>query len=296
MSVMKGFSGTAVSLTFGFCLLFFGRQTVAASPDGGCIPVRPLSEESLAFKSGEHLKFTMHYQWGMINSDVGWATVDLDAVRLNTEEAFKCTVSGRTSKWYDLFFKVRENFCSWFTRDGLRPLRFTRDTYEGKYVAKNTYEYMWNAAEPYIDADIYSSSSGSRRMHLPLNACTYDLPALFFLARNMDFDNVEPGVRHPMTFAIDDDIYNVYFILIGREVKKVPGIGSVRTIKFAAKLLAGEVFTGEQDMMIWVTDDENRIPVLFEAPILVGTASGRLAEYSGLKYPFSALENKKNGK
>lgn len=295
MSPMDKFSGIVVLAAFAFCLFIAGRQDVAAEP-GSCIPVRTLAEDSLAFRSGEHLKFTMHYQWGMINSDVGWATVDLGTEVLDGENVFRCTVFGRTSKWYDIFFKVRENFCSWFTRDGLRPLKFTRDTYEGKYVAKNTYGYMWNAAEPYIDADIYSSSSGSRRMHLPLNACTYDLPALFFLARNMDFDNVEPGVRHPMTFAIDDDIYNVYFILVGREVRKVAGIGSVRTIKFAAKLLAGEVFTGEQDMMIWVTDDENRIPVLFEAPILVGTASGRLSEYSGLKYPFSALENKKNGK
>lgn len=95
-----------------------------------------------------------------------------------------------------------------------------------------------------------------------------------------------------MTFAIDDDIYNVYFILHGRETRKIKGLGTVRTIKFAAKLLAGEVFTGEEDMMIWVTDDDNRIPVWFEAPIMVGTASGRLAEYSGLKYPFSSLTNK----
>ena len=64
---------------------------------------------------------------------------------------------------------------------------------------------------------------------------------------------------------------------------------TVQTIRFAAKLLAGEVFTGEEDMIIWVTDDDNRIPVYFEAPILVGTASGRLAEYSGLRHPFDSL-------
>ena len=52
------------------------------------------------------------------------------------------------------------------------------------------------------------------------------------------------------------------------------------------------VFTGEEDMLIWVTDDDNRIPVCFEAPILVGTASGRLAGYSGLKHPFTALVKK----
>ncbi len=259
---------------------------------GGCIPVLSLSEDNLAYKAGEYLKFTVHYSWGAINSDVGWATVNLDTLRLDGRKVFHCSVFGRTVRWYDLLFKVREDFQSWFTAEGIRPVKFTRNTNEGRYTATNTYHYMWNAAEPYIAADVYSSSSGQRNVNMPLNACTYDLPALFFLARNMDFDSVVPGKRYPMTFAIDDDIYNVYFILHGRETRKIKGLGTVRTIKFAAKLLAGEVFTGEEDMMIWVTDDDNRIPVWFEAPIMVGTASGRLAEYSGLKYPFSSLTNK----
>ena len=105
----------------------------------------------------------------------------------------------------------------------------------------------------------------------------------------MDFDAVEPGKRYPMTFAIDDDVYNVYFILHGRETIKVKGLGTVRTIKFAAKLLEGEVFKGEEDMLIWVTDDENRLPVCFEAPLIVGVASGRMTDCSGLKHPFAAL-------
>ena len=80
---------------------------------------------------------------------------------------------------------------------------------------------------------------------------------------------------------------------LSEETRKIKGLGTVKTIKFAAKLLAGEVFTGEEDMIIWISDDDNRIPLMFEAPILVGTASGRLAEYSGLKHPFTALVSKR---
>ena len=108
----------------------------------------------------------------------------------------------------------------------------------------------------------------------------------------MDFDIIEPGVKHPMTFAIDDEIFNVYFILYGRETIKVKGLGRVNTIKFGAKLLEGEVFKGETDMLIWVSDDDNRLPVYFEAPLLVGTARGRMDSWSGLKYPFTALIEK----
>lgn len=258
-----------------------------------CVPVRTSGGDSLAFGAGEKLTFTVHYKWGAVNSDVGTGTVSLDTVRFNGEKAFRCTVYGKTSRIYDLFFKVREDFRSWFTCDGLRPLKFTRDTQEGSYRARNTYLYDWNGDDPHIDADVYSTSSGERSLEMPLTPCTYDLPALFFFARNMDMDNVEVGKRYPMTFAIDDDIYNVYFIMLGRETKKVKGLGNVRTVKFAAKLLAGEVFNGEEDMIIWISDDDNRVPVYFEAPILVGTASGRLSAYEGLKHPFSSLSGQK---
>ena len=53
---------------------------------------------------------------------------------------------------------------------------------------------------------------------------------MFFLARNMDIDNIVPGKKYPMTFAIDDDVYNVYFILYGRETIKVKGLGTVKHI------------------------------------------------------------------
>lgn len=278
---------------------FFAMTAVRAqenpvSEETACVPVRNISYDKLAFQAGEKMSFVMHYEWGMINSDVGSATVELDTLTFNGQKAFNCKVQGKTTKLYDLFFKIREDFRSWFTIDGLKPLKFTRDTYEGRYRAQNTYLYDWSSSEPHIDADVFTSSSGQRSLELPLTRCTFDLPSLFFFARNMDIDAVVPGKRYPMTFAIDDDIYNVYFILYGKETIKVKGLGTVRTIKFAAKLLAGEVFTGEEDMMIWISDDENRLPVYFEAPILVGTASGRMTGYDGLKHPFVSLISDKD--
>lgn len=278
------------------CTWLIGSQLHAqensVSDSTSCVPVTSVREDSLVFQGGERMQFVMHYKWGAINSDVGHATVSLDTLVIDGQDAFCCKVYGYTTRLFDIFFKVREDFRSWFTRDGLRPLKFTRDTQEGGYRAQNTYIYNWDAPVPYIDADVYSTSSGQRNLEIPLTPCTFDLPALFFFARNMDFDKVAPDMKYPMTFAIDDDVYNVYFILRGRETIKVKGLGTVKTIKFAAKLLEGGVFKGDEDMSIWISDDMNRLPVYFEAPILVGTASGRMVGYEGLKYPFEALVTK----
>lgn len=257
-----------------------------------CVPVMSTAEDSLVFQAGEKLEFALQYNWGALYTDVGYATVILDSLTFNGEEAFQLSAYGKTVKFFDWVFKVREDFKSWFTRDGLKPLKFTRDTYEGGYVAKNTYLYDWTLDEPLIHADVYSSKRGQRSLDLPLTPCTFDLPSLFYFARNMNFDVVETGRRYPMTFAIDDEVFNVYFILHGRETVKVKDIGEVKVIKFGAKLLEGEVFKGEEDMIIYISDDMNRLPVFFEAPLLVGRATGRLIGWHGLKYPFSSIITK----
>ncbi len=257
----------------------------------GCIPVGSLASGDLAFRGGEKLSFVMHYRWGMINSDVGRASITLTEDDWNGIPALHCEVSGQTTRLFDLFFKVREDFNSWFTRDGLRPLHFTRNSLEGSYRATNYYVY--DPGRSVIIAEAWSTSRGQRNVELPWDACTYDLPSLFFLARNMDFNAVTPEVRYPMTFAIDDEVFNVHFILYGPETIDVPGLGRVATVRFGARLLAGEVFKSETDMTLYISDDENRLPVYFEAPLLVGKASGRLVSWEGLAHPFTSLEKKR---
>jgi hypothetical protein len=42
-------------------------------------------------------------------------------------------------------------------------------------------------------------------------------------------------------------------------------------------------------MTIWVTDDNNRVPVRAEAEILVGSVKMDLVKYSGLQHPVALL-------
>ncbi|MCQ2146880.1 MAG: DUF3108 domain-containing protein, partial [Bacteroidales bacterium] len=215
--------------------------------------------------------------------------VRLDTLAYNGKEAFHCRVYGRTARFYDVFFKVREDFQAWFTRDGLQPLKFTRYTNEGNYECRNDYRFVRNSSDPHIAADLYSSKRGNRVETIPLSNCTFDLLSLFFNARNMDMTKVKEGVPYPMTFAIDDDVFNVFFTYKGKEVKKVKKLGSVRCMKFSFTLIAGEIFTGESDMFVWISDDDNRIPIQFETDIQIGKVSGYVEAYDGLKHPFKSL-------
>jgi len=42
-------------------------------------------------------------------------------------------------------------------------------------------------------------------------------------------------------------------------------------------------------VLVWVTDDENRIPVYIEAKILVGTVKAYLKDVKGVRNPLTSL-------
>ncbi len=54
-------------------------------------------------------------------------------------------------------------------------------------------------------------------------------------------------------------------------------------------LLKEGVFNGGEKMTIWITDDQNHIPVRIESPISVGAIKIDLVQYENLKYSITAL-------
>ncbi|MCY7327202.1 MAG: DUF3108 domain-containing protein, partial [Saprospiraceae bacterium] len=64
------------------------------------------------------------------------------------------------------------------------------------------------------------------------------------------------------------------------------------TLKFQPDVIAGNVFKEGEGMSVWVSDDQNRIPLLIESPVSVGSVKMVLKEYWGLKYDFTAKDGK----
>ena len=164
-------------------------------------------------------------------------------------------------------------------------MKFTRDCREGGYWCKNLYSYK----SDHIDALINNSRKGEFTVSLPRDECTYDIATMLFLIRNMDASKLKAGGRYPMTYACDHHIRNIYFRYYGVEDKKIPGKGTIRCHKFGFEMPKGETFDGESDLFCWITDDGNRIPVYFVAPLKIGQVRGRLYDASGLKHPFTSI-------
>ena len=263
--------------------------TAIASGPGGCLPSSKGS--SLPFGHGENLQYALSFNLRSVATDVARASMVVDTLTFNGKKAFHVRMQGRTATFFEIFYKVREDFQSWFTCDGLKPLKFIRDTHEGNYYAYNLYHY--NPREGVINAALDNKKHGRSIIELPLGPCTYDLPALLYYCRNMDISTLVPEKGNTLSFAIDDDVYSITLTFKGRETKSIKGLGNVKCMKFGCSVVKGEMFDGSEDALLWISDDDNRIPVYFYAPMRVGGVSGRLSSYSGLAHEFTSLVKKK---
>lgn len=244
---------------------------------------------SRTFKPGEEISFSLLFKWGAVNTEVGQARLRVDSTTFRGAPAYHSVLQVKSAPFFDVFFKMREKFQGWMAPSDLRPLKFIRDTHEGNYEAKNLYYYDWDRMV--IHADISSSSAGPKTLDIPLRDCVYDIGSILYYARSMDVSQLRKGQSYPLTFAIDDDVYDVRLTYRGKEVIKARKLGKVRCMVFSCSVVKGQMFSGDEDFLLWISDDGNRLPVGFVCPLKVGSVRGWLrTDYKNLKYDFSSLQ------
>ena len=272
--------------------LLLGLGLSAFAQGSKCLPSRTDGVDP--WVSGEKIVFNISYNWHAVQTDVAKGTLTMKQEPLNGETVWHTSMGMQTAPFFDVFFKIREKFDSWFALKGVEPRKFYRDTREGDYHAINDYVYDRKAGV--IHANLEYWDKDKETLDIPYGDCTYDVTALFYFARRMDFQNMKAGTAQRISIAIDKDIFQVRLTYRGKENKYVRGIGTIAAHKVGISLNKGNVFEGNEDAILWFSDDDNRIPVAFMAPLKVGAMNGRLASYSGLAHDFTALISTKRVK
>mgnify|MGYP001380912904 FL=1 len=86
-------------------------------------------------------------------------------------------------------------------------------------------------------------------------------------------------------------MYPFYVKYVGKDDVKV-GLGKYKCIKFIPVVQEGRVFKSEDDLEIWVTDDDAKVPVLVKANLFVGSAKAELVDYKNVKTILPKVEEK----
>jgi hypothetical protein len=288
------FIKTAIAVSAG---LMLAVSVCFAQSDGSGIP----------FKDGESFSYVLHYKWGVINANIAQISTTLRAVDFNGEKCFHYYCSGTTFKVWDSFFKVRDIFEAKFTADDVSPRYFHRDVNEGNYRATNVFSYDDVSKKVKIHVTKNSDYRLDSTLYLG-GGQIYDILSMLGHLRAVDMKNIIAGHPVTLTMAMDRNMMDVSFRFIQRETVKVDGLGKFKAVKVGASVIphkdhfkgensnsqfdvasnANQVFKGKDDIIIWVSDDDNMVPLLFRSPVSVGSVNGTLTRMSNQKYPVTS--------
>jgi hypothetical protein len=168
--------------------------------------------------------------------------------------------------------KVEDRFESYLDKEALLPWKFVRRTHEGSYIKHD---------DVYFDYDKMTATS--RQMERSIPGDLQDMVSAFYYMRTLDFDTAEAGDEYHIQFYLDDSLYNSRIVFLGRE-KVETELGVFPCLKFKPQVATGEVFTEQYPMVLWITDDKNKILVLGKSGVYVGSVTVELVKFSGLKH------------
>jgi hypothetical protein len=243
-------------------------------------------ENVKAFKPGEKITYFAYYNWGFIWIHAGDVQFTVNQSSLQNRKTYLFEATGNSLKSYDWMYKVREKFQSQVDMETFNPVWFERNSSEGSYKAYENYIFSNPAGKIY--SKVENSKKPFKKDSLKATACTFDVLSLVYYSRTINFDKYKPKEKIPLKSIIDNEVCSLYLRYLGRETIKTRDGRKFKCIKFSAMLVEGTIFKGGEDMFIWITDDDNRIPVLVEAKILIGSVKAYINTIEGASHELKA--------
>lgn len=242
--------------------------------------------ENNTFQSGEEIVYKLYYNWNFV-----WLSAGEVVFRVkDIGQEYHISARGRTYPSYEWFFKVRDNYDSYVDKETLLPNMHIKDIQEGGYSRYDRTVFKQKAGQAVSLRG--KDRETAEEKTIPLDGCMHDVLSIVYYCRNIRFDDVRPGQQIPIKIFMDREIYPLKVKYTGRQDDvKIKGMGRYRTHTFSPQLIAGEVFKEGDEMTVWVSDDRNRIPLMIESPVSVGSIKAVLKSYRGLKYDFAAKIN-----
>jgi hypothetical protein len=199
----------------------------------------------------------------------GKATLIAQNEKLNKRQTIHYHMRGRTTGLVDKIFEVNDVYESWVDPETYLPVKSVRTVKEQKYRFYD--EVLYN----HVNDSLFSLKSG--RIKVPANV--NDLVSVFFYIRqNQYFEALLAGKSFKIPVYHGDELFMMELEYIGIETIDTK-IGRKECYVVSPKVPKGKLLKGSDDLKIYITKDENRLPIYAEFELVLGALKCELDSY-----------------
>lgn len=240
-----------------------------------------------AFKEGETAIYNIYYNLGFVWIHAGDAKFSVKSVKEDGKDLFYLELAGYTVRSFDNFYCIRDTFHVTVTKDDLVPYNYREVKHEDTYFCDRRYHYDFSQT-PKVYCN-FNRRGVKTKDTLSIESSVFDLLTACYRFRSLDMSQVKQGDSFPFCMLYDKDVYKLGLTYKGKENIKLKNKSKYNALKFMPKLITGDLFKNEDDMIIYVSDDENHVPLYIETKIKVGSVKVMLQSIENTKYPFSSI-------
>ncbi|WP_425075147.1 DUF3108 domain-containing protein [Psychroserpens sp. S379A] len=240
--------------------------------------------QNTSIGTSEKLTFSASYTMSGLLTELAEVTMETNTVKTSksTLLRLKCTAA-TYSKW-DNFFKIRDLYESYVSLKSLTPYLYKRDINEGGYEKFMQYKFKHktNTVESVKRKKRSDGTTWEEIKKIKIGASTKDLVSTIYNIRNLDIHKAKPGDSEVFTIVFDNKEFSINVKYISKETIET-NIGKKECYKLAISVNNSDVLKGNNDNLLWLTADKNKIPVYAKFKIAVGSGELKIKSATGLK-------------
>ncbi len=231
-----------------------GLTASVRAPAPGQREILPASRRP--FRPGEMLKFSVEY--GPIHA--GYAYLEVPETRdWEGHAVYHLLARAESNNFFSKIYKVRNRIDSYWDTTGHFSRRYAEDRHEGPHRFKD---------EIVFDSERHEARYGDGQS-FPIPPQVQDALSSFYFTR---FQALPLGGTILFDYHASRKSAPMLVRVLGRDRIETP-VGRFNCVAIEPVLNAGGIFKNTGRLVIWITDDERRMPVLLKSKVTIGSIS-----------------------
>jgi hypothetical protein len=231
-------------------------------------PVQGEETALLSFAPGETLNFEV--TWSIFPA--GEVTATLSKVRDRGAEAYEIRSTARSLGFISLLFKVENEYRAYSKPDTLCSFRIAKKIHEG--LRQKETEIIFDRVRKLAvldERDLAKADTPLKHAENEIPLCVHDIVTSFYFAR---LQPMEVGKQFDLAVNDGAKTYVVTAEVQARERLQTP-VGVRYAFRVEPKVFGG-LYKRRGRMLVWFSDDDQRLPLQVKAMLAMGTLTATL--------------------
>ncbi|MBL7997819.1 MAG: DUF3108 domain-containing protein [Candidatus Kapabacteria bacterium] len=222
-----------------------------------------------AFGFGEKLDYRVGYKF--ITAGNASFEVMPKPATVNGRQCYDIRFEVRSLESLEWLYKVRDRYRTVMDVNGIFPWEFEQSIREGGYSrdVKASFDQVNHVAK---------TTEGEYK----ITPYIHDIVSAFYYIRTQDLRQYSNNSIIPLRNFFDRESHDLGVKILGKQTVEVAA-GKFKCIVIEPLIKDGGLFKSDGRILIWLSDDDRKIPVKVSSKIPIGTIDAELTGYRGLR-------------